>query len=47
MTWRAAAPRMQQDRWGFGVGDKTMNTILVGIPVLVQQDLQINLKKNH
>lgn len=38
---------MQQDWWGFGVGDKTMNTVLVDIPVVVQQDLQINLKKNQ
>ena len=47
MTRRVAAPVMQQDWWGFGVGDKTMNTVLVGIPVLEQQDLQINLKKNQ
>ena len=32
---------------GLWVGDKTMNIILVGTPVLVQQRLQISLKKNQ
>ena len=32
---------------GLWVGDKTMNALLVGTPVLVQQGLQISLKKNQ
>ena len=32
---------------GLWLGDKTMNALLVGTPVLVQQGLQISLKKNQ